>query len=727
MCAACTFLHRPLEWRRTQAGVIDLASVMAASRSTRSPVRLRPMLATLADAPLDDERLVYEPKYDGIRALVEVVPSPPKGRRRQPARVTLWSRNGHDKTPQFPELAAELAAVGGTRPTALLLDGEIVALDAKGRPTSFLKLQPRIHLTDARDAERLAVAQPVVFIAFDLLEEGGADLRPLAFTSRRARLEKRFARLRLPRIWLADSVPGDGRRLFMKAAHEGWEGVIAKDAASPYHSGRRSPAWRKIKILRSQEFVIGGWTEPRQSRHHFGALIVGVFEPAASGARKRSRAGRLIYAGHVGSGFSDAELERLAATLAPLEVSTSPFARPPKGNERAHWVRPELVAQVKFTEWSDEGILRHPVYLGLRDDRPARTVIRESTPPASGRDPADPSPQVAAIIARLEELERSRKRGTLVLDAGVRVPVGNLDKVFWPSSTITKGELMRFYARISPYLLPAVADRPLVMKRFPNGVDGKTFYQHRAPSPRPDGLPVAAIRESPERPDTEVPYLIGGSLATLLYMAQLAAISQDPWFSRLPPIDHADVAAFDLDPMPGASFAKVLDVACWIHDELEKIGVAGVPKTSGSEGLHIYVPLPPDTPYEAGMLFCQIIATIVSTNHPKAATVERMVRVRPAGTVYIDYLQNIHGKTLATAYSARASAFAGVSTPLGWDEVHTGVARRLRPQAFTIRTIWSRLERVGDLWAPLRQAAPADLRAVLSLTEASTRRRTRRS
>ena len=259
-----------------------------------------------------------------------------------------------------------------------------------------------------------------------------------------------------------------------------------------------------------------------------------------------------------------------------------------------------------------------------------------------------------------------------MLSTGARVPVGNLHKIFWPEGGVTKGELLRYQLRMAPYLLPVVADRPLVMKRFPNGVDGKSFYQHRAPDPLPDGLRVATVRESPDKPDSVVPYLVGGQLQTLLYMAQLAVISQDPWFSTLDDLESADQVALDLDPMPEATFDRVLDVACWLHDELDRLGVPCFAKTSGSEGVHIFIPLPPGTPYEAGMIFCQIVATVVADAHPSAATVERMVRQRRPDAVYIDYLQNIYGKTLACAYSARASQFAGVSTPLTWTEVHEG-------------------------------------------------------
>ena len=486
-------------------------------------------------------------------------------------------------------------------------------------------------------------------------------------------------------------------------------------------------------------------TEPRQSRTHFGALVVGRFDEGrgvSRGARgvqpprtahlnrRQALSGRsaLTYAGQVGSGFTQGDLDRLAQMLEALEASESPFVDSPRTNERVHWVRPELIVHVKFTEWTLDGVLRNPVYLGLGPAKKDRKDNKDSkdnkvgemgVPPTRPTRPDKDNPDEPrdAVLAQLDDLESQKKRGTLVLPGNVRIPVGNLHKVFWPKLGITKGELVRFYVRISPYLLPAVADRPLVMKRLPNGVDGKAFYQHRAPAELPEGIRVAMIRDSPEKAETEVPYLIGGSLETLLYMAQLAVVSQDPWFSRVPPIEDADQAAFDLDPMPGAPFSRVLAVARWIHDELERLGTPSVPKTSGSGGLHIYIPLPPDTGYEAGMLFCQIVATIVATRHPQAATVERMVKGRPSGTVYIDYLQNIYGKTLATAYSARASEFAGVSTPLTWDEVHEGASSGLDPRDLTIRTVGARLDVVGDLWADLRRSTPADLRAALQYAE----------
>jgi bifunctional non-homologous end joining protein LigD len=315
------------------------------------------------------------------------------------------------------------------------------------------------------------------------------------------------------------------------------------------------------------------------------------------------------------------------------------------------------------------------------------------------------------LIEQLRALEDARKDGELALPNGDRLKVTNLAKLFWPTLKITKGDLLRYYVEVSPYLLPAVEDRPLVMKRFPNGVEGKAFYQQRSRDERPPaGVRIETLDDGTDpisEPDAK--RLVGGSLTTLLYMTQMAAISQDPWFSRVQSPLDADHVAIDLDPTDHATFASVLDVARWIRDELKALRIPGFPKTSGSSGLHIYIPLPPGTSYETGQLLCQVVATLVATRHPKVATIERTVARRPRGTVYVDYLQNILGKTLATAYSARASEYAGVSTPLTWKELDG----KVDPREFTIRTAPARFREVGDLWEGLRTSAPADLQAVL--------------
>jgi bifunctional non-homologous end joining protein LigD len=711
------------------------------------PGSARPMLATLADPPLTGASLVYEPKYDGIRALAEIEPAST----RSSAVVRLWSRLGNDKTSQFPSIVEALASFGASR-EPIVVDGEIVALDRDGRPMGFQRLQGRIHLSDANDVARVDREQPVAFIAFDLLRDGKEDLRGLPLVERRARLERLLAKPKSPAVRLSEQVARDGHALHERAKKEGWEGLIVKDATSPYQSGRRSPSWRKLKLHHEQEFVVGGWTEPRNTRQHFGALLLGVWRPRpergaqspresergwgpASADKSRQKTsnqpGSLIYVGHTGTGFDERELQRVSKLLKARAIARSPFANPIKSNETAHWVTPDLVAQVRFTEWTDDGKLRHPVYLGLRDDKDAKSVVKEvpaslnrrhqrSASPLRGAPAARARRVVAASVAlaqmqpvvdQLNALEDARRDGAITLPDGSRVSVTNPAKPFWPKLKLTKGDLLRYYATVAPFILPVVADRPLVMKRFPNGVDDPVaFYQQRKQKERPPaGVRIEVLPEDIDpidEPGTE--RFIGGSLITLLYMTQLAAISQDPWFSRVQSPMDADYVAIDLDPGDGATFPQVRDVACWVRDELDALKVPGFPKTSGSRGLHIYVPLPAGTSYESGQLFCQIVATVVASKHPKVATVERMVKRRPRGTVYVDFLQNILGKTLATAYSARASEFAGVSTPLAWEEIDSS----LDPRDFTIVTAPSRFREVGDLWARLRTSKPAQLERV---------------
>jgi len=648
---------------------------------------LKPMLASLEDAPLEDPHLVYEPKYDGIRAIAEVSATGP---------VRLWSRLGNEKTSQFPEIAAALAKWARRRKQPVVLDGEIVALDSEGRPAGFQRLQGRIHLsTEAVDST------PTAYIVFDVLREGDRDLCDLPLRERRPIVERLFKGNRNDSLRISEVARGNGRDLYSRALQQGWEGLIAKRADSLYKPGKRTPDWRKIKITQEQEFVVGGWTDPPQTRAWFGALLLGVYDGP-----------RLVYVGHTGTGFNERELARIMKLLEPLTTDECPFTPRPHTNERPHWVEPRLLAQVRFTEWTDDAKLRHPVYLGLRDDKNPRDVVREQKRNVGGsgfsrtRSVESGFSRTSrnatnALVEQLSALEQARRDGTLELPDGRKLAVTNLHKVFWPKEKLTKGDLFRYYAEVAPCILPAVADRPLVMKRFPNGISAKPFYQHRIEDV-PAGVRVEHVTVADERPQ-----LIGGELLTLLYSTQLAAISQDPWFSRVQSPETADYAAIDLDPMPGLPFSRTLEVARWIHDELELLGAAGVPKTSGSEGLHIYLKLPPGTPYEAGQLFCQIIATVVAQKHPKQATIERTVAAR-GKRVYVDFMQNGLGKTLATAYSARASEFAGVSTPLTWQEIHDGVDR----EAFTIRTVPARVQAKGDLWAALREGKGVSLEAV---------------
>jgi bifunctional non-homologous end joining protein LigD len=308
---------------------------------------------------------------------------------------------------------------------------------------------------------------------------------------------------------------------------------------------------------------------------------------------------------------------------------------------------------------------------------------------------------VRNLLAQIDDIAERGGSGVLKLPDSRTLDVTNLGKVFWPELKLTKGDLIRHYTRVAPYLLPALADRPLVMKRYPNGIHGKPFYQHRAPDTLPRDVRVAEVESETERRA----HIIGGDLLTLLYTAQLASISQDPWFSRANSDDQMDHAAIDLDPPDDLPFGKILDLARFVRDELEAMGASGFPKTSGSRGLHIYVPMPPKTPYEAGLLFCQIVATRVAQQHPSLATIERSLAAR-GRRIYVDYMQNMRGKTLASVYSPRANPFAGVSTPLTWEEIDGGVS----PRDFTIPTFAARLKDVGDLWRDLRKAKGVNLK-----------------
>lgn len=694
--------------------------------------RVRPMLATTGEVPLSSPLYAYEPKYDGIRALVLVTPSP-SGRKRIPARpavVHIWSRLGNEKTRQFPEIVAGISQAFAGIAGPCFVDGEIVALDAQGEAASFLHLQNRGYFrAPTRGGPRAAVA----FVAFDLLVDGDTDIRSQPLRERRVRLERLFKGRTDSVVRLSEQVVGKGDALRARAEAHGWEGMLAKRLDSRYLSGKRSPDWCKVKLVRHQTCVIGGWTDPRGARPRFGALLLGVYDDH----------GALHHVGQVGAGFSGAELDRVWTLLQRARATHSPFLAVPRALQQSHWTTPTLVCEIKFTEWTLDGKLRHPTYLGVRDDVEPRSVRQEpqagetrraatggrgstsrvpsgSRPTTAARSTGDAatsvetSVSVTTLLAQLDRIQGGSGNGTLQLPRDERLEVTNLRKVFWPALKLTKGDLFRHYVRVAQVILPVLADRPLVMKRYPNGIDAKPFYQHRATAHIPSNVRVETVEAS----DGPRPHIVGSSLLALLYTTQLASISQDPWFSRVGTPDAADFVAFDLDPPDELPFRRVLDMALYVRDELAGLGADAFAKTSGSRGVHVFVSMPPGTPFEAAGLFAQIVATIVARKHPRLATVERTLSAR-GQRVYIDYLQNARGKTLASAYSARANAWAGVSTPLTWQEVETGVT----PQDFTVATFGSRLDRVGDLWQALRRAKAVDLRAVMKYAEPAPKRR----
>lgn len=697
--------------RHTASGSRPVAAskpaVVRPVKRTASVGSLEPMLASVgADMPTG-EGWTFEPKFDGIRVLAFATDDA----------VKLMSRNGNDKTGQFPEVAEALESLAKKTKRSLVLDGELVALN-DGEPARFQQLQGRMHVKEARAIAGHSRNSPTGFMIFDILLDGTEILVHEPWSVRRKHLEQRLKNRTSPVIQLAESVVGDGRELLARAHKQGWEGIIAKRTDSTYEGGVRSKHWLKLKIEHRQEFVVGGFTEPRNSREHIGALLLGYFDGR-----------RLIYVGHTGGGFTRAGLQEMYGRLKPLELKTSPFEETPKTNERAHWVKPEIVVEVKFNEWTADGKLRQPIFLGVRDDKPARAVKRErdsiqqrkpARKGASARavtkkrsSPAKKrasSPAASSVVAQLQQIEESAGGGgTVTVGAGKSLDVSNLSKVYFPKDGFTKGDLMRYYASVSPFLLPAIADRPLVLKRFPGGIEGKSFYQQKAPDDAPALVRVETIiNEQGE----EQQRLVGGDLLTLLYLVQLGSISVDPWHGRVGALEFADYSIIDLDPGPRAPFKRVVEVALMVKKELDALGLTAVPKTSGSSGIHIVLPLAPKTPEEAALLVAQIIATRVAEKYPRDATVERSVKARPPAAVYVDFLQNIRAKTVASVYSVRAKAGATVSTPLRWSELDGSLDR----EDFTIETVPARLAKVGDLWAA-GMKKPNSLKSVVAAAE----------
>ncbi len=679
-----------------------------ASEKTKEPSRrnvsakvLEPMYASVGGDVPQGDGWTFEPKYDGIRVLAFVTPGS----------ATLVSRNGKDKSEQFPEIVTALEKLAKQAKREMVLDGEIVAMSG-GAPARFQELQGRMHVQEADAIAGHTESSPAALYAFDLLLDGTQVLAAEPWTTRRTHLEKLLRNRTSPQLHLTDSVPNDGRTMLDQAYADGWEGIIAKRMDAPYHPGVRSKAWLKLKIEHRQEFVVGGYTEPRNTREHIGALLLGYYDRD-----------RFIYAGHTGGGFSRDGLKSMAKRLRPLERKASPFEETPKTNETAHWVKPEVVVEVKFSEWTADGRLRQPIFLGVRDDKAATDVTREKnsvqrrggskSAKTTAKKAGTKTPKTTAkttsvkhatskrpsasidIVAQLDLIEReggAKAGGTVELGGGKRLAVTNLGKKFFPDGQ-TKGDLLRYYARMSSYVLPAIADRPLVLKRFPGGITGPSFYQQNASDDVPESVRVARIKnDAGEQQDR----IIGGDLLTLLWTIQLGAVSTDPWHARLQSCDNPDYTILDLDPGPRAQFRRVIEVAQLVREVLDDLGLRGAPKTSGSRGIHIYVPLPPKASNETALLMAQLVATRVAEEHPKLATIERSVKARPPAAVYVDYLQNIKGKTVAGAYAARAKPGATVSTPLAWDEVDND----LDPRDFTIESIPARVAQLGDIWAP---------------------------
>jgi bifunctional non-homologous end joining protein LigD len=664
------------------------------------PEHLRPMLARPSELPADDEGWAFEIKWDGVRAIAYW----------RAGELRLESRNLNDVSSQYPELTPLGRQLGAHE---AVLDGEIVAFDDEGHP-SFERLQKRMHLTGERSIRRLAAQAPVTYVVFDLLHLDGRRTMGLPYSRRRELL----AGLRLGGpTWQAPPYhEGEGQEFLAATAEYGLEGVMAKRLDSPYRPATRSGDWLKVKNSKRQELVIGGWLPGKGRRSgQIGALLVGYHEP---------RDGRhaLRFAGRAGSGFDERELRRLGAELTAREREQSPFSsvgvQPPK---EARFVEPELVAEVRFTGWTREGVLRHPVYLGQRLDKPAEEVELEASAVediAAERTVSEPlrglqvptSGEVGEKMATQTipyDVVHQTKRYTDVEVEGRRLRLSNREKTLYPRAGFTKGRLIDYYAAVAPVLLPHLKGRPLTLKRYPDGVDSPHFYEKRCPAHRPDWVRTVPIWS--ERNKQEIPYCVVEDLPTLIWAANLANIELHTSLSPARSIGSPTMVVFDLDPGPPAGIRDCCRVALWLKELFDAFDLRTVAKTSGSKGLQVYLPLNFPTSYEHTKPFARAVAELLEKQHAKLVTSRMTKSLRP-GKVFIDWSQNDEHKTTVCVYSLRATARPLVSTPLTWDEVRRASRRRSDPQlSAEPAELLRRVERDGDLFAPLldlRQGLP---------------------
>jgi len=631
------------------------------------PRRIAPMLARAGELPAEDGRWAFEVKWDGVRAIAYS----------RPGELRLESRNLNDITDRYPELARIDRALGSH---AAVLDGEIVALDDRGRP-SFSALQQRMQLASREQARRRIKDLPVTYVIFDLLWLDGHSLMELPYLQRRERLlglALEGASFRTP-----EHVVGEGHALLAAAAEQGLEGVIAKRLDSPYGPGLRTVSWLKIKTRGRQEFVVGGWM-PGQGRRRssVGALLLGVHD----------HAGLLTYVGRVGSGLADAELARLAALLAPLERERSPFAgggQPPRG---AVFCDPVLVAEVEFSEWTPDGSLRHPVYRGLREDKDPAEVTREQ--PAAPPPAAAPAARERGRGSRLALRELSADSAEATVEGRV-LKLSNLSKVLYPSTGFTKRMLIEYYAAIAPVLLGHLAGRPLTVTRWPDGVAGKSFFQKQAPAHRPEWVRTTTIASASKPID----YTLADDEPTLVWLANLAAIELHTPLARAEAIERPTALVFDLDPGAPATIVECCRVAVRLHDMFEQLGLECHAKTSGSKGLQVYLPLNvDDVDYAETKPFARTVAELLAGAEPDLV-VSRMTKARRTGRVLIDWSQNDARKTTVCAYSLRAGERPTASTPVSWDEVRaTRDGGDPASLAFEAATVLERVAESGDLF-----------------------------
>jgi bifunctional non-homologous end joining protein LigD len=646
-------------------------SELPGARSAPMPRDVSVTLAKLADKPFSDPNWLFEIKWDGIRTVAFV----------EKGDVRLFSRSKRDVTAEFPEfqdLAKHLRA--GTA----ILDGEVVTLDENGR-SDFQKLQNRFGVS--KPSQKLISVVPLTYYLFDVLYCNGYDVRKTPLLQRKELLRQLLRADE--RVRYSEHQIEKGKELYAAAERQGLEGIVGKQIESPY-TGNRTSLWLKFKIVNELDAVIVGWTAPRRTRQYFGALVLALYDDKKE----------LQFIGSVGTGFDQKTQKDLLAKLEKLRVAHSPLHTPPKLREHVEWVRPAMVARIKFANWTEDNHLRAPVFLGIRKDRTpdectfsaARPEHAEDQPSTASRN-SPPKTQAPANDAGFEELAHGKSESLRLQVDGRTLALTHLNKIYFPESGIRKRDLLAYYYRMADYILPFLKDRPLVMRRYPNGIQEKGFFQKEAPESIPDWIKRATVY-SDER-GGEMDYVMASDRPSLLFLTNLGCIDHNPWSSRFDSQDYPDYVFFDLDPTPETPFTTVLRVARAIYKVLLSTRLVCFLKTSGATGFHIYVPLEPIYKYAQTRTFAEIISQMVASELPRETTLERSVRKRPPGRVLLDALQNAKGKPLAAVYSARAHPGATVSTPVTAEELMNGT---IDPDAWTIKTVPSRLQATGDLW-----------------------------
>ncbi len=615
-------------------------------KKANMPHSCKPMLATLVDEPFDAEDWIFELKWDGFRAISFL----------QEKKANLISRNGLSFNSRYPSIIEELEKLS----FEACLDGEIVVVDDHGRP-SFQLLQNYSRQSKGH----------LIYYVFDLLYLNGRDLKSIPLIQRKEILRSILPENN-PKIKFCDHIEKKGKQFFKKVSKNNFEGMIAKNIESRYVEGKRSRSWLKIKTHLRQEVVICGFTPPKGSREYFGSLILGVYEDK-----------KLIYTGNTGTGFDSHKLANIYSRLSPLIQPNCPFKVKPKTRSSVTWVKPELVCEVSFAEWTQESSMRQAVFIDFRDDKKPQDVVKEKKVSSK------------ALIKeekKINEPPHKKTRISVTSKNEEELKISNLEKIFWPEEGYTKGDLIEYYRSVSKLILPHLVDRPESLRRFPNGIAQPGFFQKEATHP-PDWIKTVKIHHHHE--NREVNYYVVEKEKDLLYLANLGCIDFNPFLSRIQSLDYPDFLVIDLDP-EDISFDQVIEVALGVHEILEKWKITNLCKTSGKRGIHIYIPLQAKYKYDDAVNFGKLIAYIAHEQMPGITSIERSPKDRQK-KVYLDYLQNNFGQTVAAPYSLRATPDATVSTPLKWSEVKPG----LSPEDFTIKNALKRFQKVGDLFKPV--------------------------